>query len=287
MKNDKNYTLQIAGRLFSLHQPQVMGILNATPDSFYRGSRMLADNDDESLNQMRARAKQIVDEGGTMIDVGAYSTRPGAPDVAPDEEMRRLALALRACQEVASGVIVSVDTFRADVARFAVEECGVHIINDISAGELDPSMLRTISRLNVPYIMMHMQGSPRDMQNHPQYKDVTRDVVAYLARKAQILREHGVCDIIADPGFGFGKTIDHNYQLMRQLECFHELNMPLLVGISRKSMIYKPLSITPEESLTGTIVLNTWAALHGAHILRVHDVKVAVETLKITSLIEK
>lgn len=285
MKNTKHYTLRVNGHLFSFHEPQVMGILNATPDSFFSGSRMLADSEEKSMEQMRQRVRQIVDEGGTMIDVGAYSTRSGAPDISPEEEMRRLGLALRACREVAPEVPVSVDTFRADVARFAVEEGGAHIINDISGGEMDHHMLKTVARLKVPYILMHMQGTPQTMQIAPQYKDVTREVITFIARRAQQLRELGVADIIADPGFGFGKTVEHNYQMMRQLNCFHELEMPLLVGISRKSMIYKPLNSTAEESLPGTIVLNTWAALHGAHILRVHDVKAAVDTLKITALL--
>lgn len=281
MKVAKNYSINLAGRLFSLSEPQVMGILNATPDSFFSGSRMLVENEDDSLQRMRQRVRQIVDEGGTMIDVGAYSTRPGAPEVTPEEEMHRLTLALRACREEAPGVPVSVDTFRADVARCAVEECGAHIINDISGGEMDRDMFRTVARLRVPYILMHMQGTPQTMQTDPQYGDVTREVVTYLARRAQRLREMGVCDIIADPGFGFGKTIEHNYQMMRQLECFHELDMPLLVGISRKSMIYRLTGGTPETSLPGTVALNTWAVLRGAHILRVHDVRAAVETVAV------
>lgn len=285
MKNMKHYTLRVAGRLFSLHQPQVMGILNATPDSFYGQSRMLQENDADSIRIMRERVRQIIEEGGSMIDVGAYSTRPGAPDVTPEEEMRRLSIALRACREEAPEVPVSVDTFRADVARFAIEEGGAHIINDISGGELDRNIFRTVSRLKVPYILMHMQGTPQNMQQNPRYKDVTRDVITYLASRAQILHEMGVSDIIADPGFGFGKTVEHNYQMMRQLACFHELSMPLLVGISRKSMIYKPLDTNAEGALYGTITLNAWAALHGAHILRVHDVKAAADTLKITQLL--
>lgn len=281
MKALKNYTLNLTGRLFALSEPQVMGILNATPDSFFSGSRMLGQTEDDSLQRMRQRARQIVDEGGTMIDVGAYSTRPGAPDVSPEEEMHRLSLALKACREEAPGVPVSVDTFRADVARFAVEECGAQIVNDISGGEMDRDMFRTIARLRVPYILMHMQGTPQTMQTDPQYADVTREVVTYLARRAQRLREMGVCDVIADPGFGFGKTVEHNYQMMRQLECFSELDMPLLVGISRKSMIYRLTGGTPETSLPGTVALNTWAVLHGAHILRVHDVRAAVETITV------
>lgn len=281
MKVAKNYSINLAGRLFSLAEPQVMGILNATPDSFYSGSRMLDETEDGSLERMRQRVRQIVEEGGTMIDVGAYSTRPGAPDVTSEEEMHRLSLALKACREEAPGVPVSVDTFRADVARYAVEECGAQIVNDISGGEMDREMFRTIARLRVPYILMHMQGTPQTMQTNPQYADVTREVVTYLARRAQRLREMGVNDVIADPGFGFGKTLEHNYQLMRQLECFGELDMPLLVGISRKSMIYRLTGGTPETSLPGTVALNTWAVLHGAHILRVHDVRAAVETIKV------
>lgn len=283
MKALTDYTLNIGGRLFSLHEPQVMGILNATPDSFFAGSRTLTGDAGESLALMQQRVRQIVAEGGTMIDVGACSTRPGSPQPSAAEEMERLFLALRACREEAPDVPVSVDTYRADVARFAVEECGAHIINDISGGEMDRDMFRTVARLRVPYILMHMQGTPQTMQQEPHYQDVTRDVVTYLARRGQLLREMGVADIIADPGFGFGKTLEHNYQMMRQLRCFHELDMPLLVGISRKSMIYRLTGGTPETSLPGTSVLNAWAVQQGCHILRVHDVAAAVETVKVAS----
>lgn len=289
MNMQKTYTITLRGRLFSLAVPQVMGILNATPDSFFDGSRMLTDDAGESLENMRQRVRQIIQEGGTMIDVGACSTRPGSVAPDPDEEKRRIALALQACREEAPDCPVSVDTYRADVAAYAIEECGAHIINDISGGEMDSDMFRTVARLRVPYILMHMQGTPENMQADPQYGDVTRDVITYLARRAQRLREMGVADIIADPGFGFGKTIEQNYQMMRQLRCFHELQMPLLVGISRKSMIYRLLDplpggepASPVEALAGTESLHTWAALQGCHILRVHDVRPAVDVLRVT-----
>lgn len=288
MKVENSYTLNLGGRLFSLAQTQVMGILNATSDSFYTGSHTLTSDDGQSMENMRARVRQILKEGGTMIDVGACSTRPGAPAPSPEEEMQRLSLALRACREEAPGIPVSVDTYRADVARYAVEEGGAHIINDISGGEMDRQMFPTVARLRVPYILMHMQGTPQTMQAAPAYDDVTRDVISYLARRAQRLREMGVADIIADPGFGFGKTVDHNYQLMKHCDFFHELHMPLLIGVSRKSMVYRVLDPLPdgsaptaEQALAGTTALHLWAALHGAHILRVHDVRAAVDVLRV------
>lgn len=287
------YTLNLGGRLFTLNRPVVMGILNITPDSFYAGSRMLADEGttapDETAaaehltdeERIRRRVHEILDEGGEMIDVGAYSTRPGAPEVTADEEMRRLAFGLDIIRREAPDAIVSVDTFRADVAKSCVRDFGVQIINDISGGELDRAMFHTVGRLGVPYILMHMQGEPRTMQDAPHYDNVTAEVITYLARRAQMLRDHGVKDIILDPGFGFGKTLDHNYELMAHLADFHELQLPLLVGISRKSMIYRLVGGTPIDALNGTTALNMAALMRGAHILRVHDVKQAVETIKI------
>lgn len=287
------YTLNLGGRLFTLNRPVVMGILNITPDSFYAGSRMLADEGttapDETAaaehltdeERIRRRVHEILDEGGEMIDVGAYSTRPGAPEVTADEEMRRLAFGLDIIRREAPDAIVSVDTFRADVAKSCVRDFGVQIINDISGGELDRAMFHTVGRLGVPYILMHMQGEPRTMQDAPHYDNVTAEVITYLARRAQMLRDHGVKDIILDPGFGFGKTLDHNYELMAHLADFHELQLPLLVGISRKSMIYRLVGGTPIDALNGTTALNMAALMRGAHILRVHDVKQAVETVKI------
>lgn len=281
------YTLNVGGRLLSLQRPVVMGILNLTPDSFYASSRMLGgvDNVDEAplatAEAIAQRARTIIDEGGTIIDVGAYSTRPGAPDVSADEEMRRLAYGLDIIRRNHPDAIISVDTFRADVARQCVRDYGVNIINDISGGELDRAMFHTVGRLGVPYILMHMQGQPRTMQQDPHYDNVTADVVTYLARRTQQLRDHGVADIILDPGFGFGKTLDHNYELLSQLDAFHELHLPLLVGVSRKSMIYRLLDATPDESLAGTLALGTYALLHGAHILRVHDVRPAADSVAV------
>ena len=268
------YTLSINGQLLSLHEPQVMGILNITPDSFYSGSRTEAEDD------ICRRLHQLMDEGADMIDVGAYSTRPGADDVSEEEEMERLRRGLRVVRREFPDVPVSVDTFRASVARMAVEEEGADIVNDISGGDMDRQMFRTVARLHVPYVLMHMQGVPRSMQQAPHYDNVRREVMVHLAERVDLLHQMGVADVVVDPGFGFGKTLDHNYELMEHLEDFHELGCPLLVGISRKSMIYKLVGGTPQTALNGTTVLNTVALLKGAHILRVHDVAPAVEAKK-------
>ena len=268
------YTLSIHGQLLSLHEPQVMGILNITPDSFYSGSRTEAEDD------ICRRLHQLMDEGADMIDVGAYSTRPGADDVSEEEEMERLRRGLRVVRREFPDVPVSVDTFRASVARMAVEEAGADIVNDISGGDMDRQMFRTVARLHVPYVLMHMQGVPRSMQQAPHYDNVRREVMVHLAERVDLLHQMGVADVVVDPGFGFGKTLDHNYELMEHLEDFHELGCPLLVGISRKSMIYKLVGGTPQTALNGTTVLNTVALLKGAHILRVHDVAPAVEAKK-------
>lgn len=268
------YTLSIHGQLLSLHEPQVMGILNITPDSFYSGSRTEAEDD------ICRRLHQLMDEGADMIDVGAYSTRPGADDVSEEEEMERLRRGLRVVRREFPDVPVSVDTFRASVARMAVEEEGADIVNDISGGDMDRQMFRTVARLHVPYVLMHIQGVPRTMQQAPHYDNVRREVMVHLAERVDLLHQMGVADVVVDPGFGFGKTLDHNYELMEHLEDFHELGCPLLVGISRKSMIYKLVGGTPQTALNGTTVLNTVALLKGAHILRVHDVAPAVEAKK-------
>lgn len=268
------YTLSIHGQLLSLHEPQVMGILNITPDSFYSGSRTEAEDD------ICRRLHQLMDEGADMIDVGAYSARPGADDVSEEEEMERLRRGLRVVRREFPEVPVSVDTFRASVARMAVEEEGADIVNDISGGDMDRQMFRTVARLHVPYVLMHMQGVPRSMQQAPHYDNVRREVMVHLAERVDLLHQMGVADVVVDPGFGFGKTLDHNYELMEHLEDFHELGCPLLVGISRKSMIYKLVGGTPQTALNGTTVLNTVALLKGAHILRVHDVAPAVEAKK-------
>lgn len=267
--------INVNGSLLDLSQLRVMGILNVTPDSFYAGSRT------QTEAEIVRRVKQIVSEGAAIIDIGAYSSRPNADNVSAREEMERLRMGLKILFEIQPDAVVSVDTFRADVARMCVEEYGVAIINDIAAGEMDANMFHTVAALNVPYIMMHMQGTPQSMQQHPHYDNLLKEVFLYFARKVQQLRDLGVKDIILDPGFGFGKTMEHNYELLSHLEEFRIFELPLLVGVSRKSMIYRLLDITPQEALNGTTVLDTICLLKGADILRVHDVKEAVETVRI------
>lgn len=265
-----------------LSEPKVMGILNATPDSFYAGSRK------QTEQEIVERAGQIVSEGGAIIDVGAFSTRPGATEVSEAEEMERLRFALGIVRREMPDLVVSVDTYRPDVARMAVEEFGANIINDVSEGGLTgivdtpleqisetyPAMFRVVSQLRVPYILMSVQPTLRDM-------------LLGFSKKVQQLRDLGVSDIILDPGFGFGKTLEQNYLVMSEMEKLSVLELPLLVGISRKSMIYKLLGFTPEESLNGTTALNTVALMKGASILRVHDVKEAVECVKMIQLLKK
>mgnify|MGYP000006582301 FL=1 len=267
--------INVNGSLLDLSQPRVMGILNVTPDSFYAGSRT------QTEAEIVRRVRQIVSEGAAIIDIGAYSFRPNADNVSAREEMERLRMGLKILFEIQPDAVVSVDTFRADVARMCVEEYGVAIINDIAAGEMDANMFHTVAALNVPYIMMHMQGTPQSMQQHPHYDNLLKEVFLYFARKVQQLRDLGVKDIILDLGFGFGKTMEHNYELLSHLEEFRIFELPLLVGVSRKSMIYRLLDITPQEALNGTTVLDTICLLKGADILRVHDVKEAVETVRI------
>ena len=275
MKEKISKYLNVGGRLLDLSEPRVMGILNVTPDSFYAESRT------SEADAIAARAHQILDEGAAIVDIGAYSSRPGAEVVTPEEEMKRLRKGLEILRRETPDAVVSVDTFRADLARMCVEEYGVAIINDISGGELDENMFATIAQLGVPYILMHMQGTPQDMQQAPRYDNVLSEVFLYFARKVQQLRDLGVKDIVLDPGFGFGKTLEHNYRLMAHLEEFRLFELPLLVGVSRKSMIYRLLDVTPQEALNGTTVLNTLALMKGADILRVHDVRQAVEAVKL------
>ncbi len=269
------HTLNLRGRLLELREPQIMGILNVTPDSFYSDSR----TPDEA--HITDRVRKMMDEGADMIDIGGYSSRPGADDVTPEEEMDRLRRGLRIVRKLYPKVPVSVDTFRADVARMCIEEEGADIINDISGGMMDRQMFRTVARLGVPYILMHMQGTPDTMQVAPHYDNLRREVMLYFAERIDRLCQMGAKDIIVDPGFGFGKTLEHNYELMNHLEDFAVFNLPLLVGISRKSMIYKLTGGTPQTSLNGTTVLNTISLVKGAHILRVHDVKAAAEAKQI------
>ena len=275
MNTPKQYTINVNGQLIDLSRPQVMGILNVTPDSFYSGSTK------QTQWEIRERVEQIVNEGGQMIDIGAYSSRSGADDVSEEEEMRRLREGMKIVKELAPDMPASVDTFRANVAKMCVEELGVGIINDISGGELDKDMFKTVAKLGVPYILMHMKGTPQTMQQAPHYDDLMKEVMMYFAEKVQKLRDLGQKDIILDPGYGFAKTLDHNYQLLRQQEMLQVFDLPLLVGISRKSMIYRLLDTCPQEALNGTSVLNTIALQKGANILRVHDVKECVEVVKI------
>jgi len=275
MKGLLPYTINVGGKLMDLSEPQVMGILNVTPDSFYSASRKNTDQ------EIAGRVQTILAEGGSMIDIGAYSSRPGADDVSAEEEMNRLRGGLKILRDIAPDAVVSVDTFRADVAKMCVEEYGVQIINDISGGELDEHMFSTVAELGVPYILMHMKGDPQTMQNGPHYDDLLSEMLRYFGSKVQQLHELGVKDIILDPGFGFAKTLEHNYELMNRMQDLQVLELPMLVGVSRKSMIYRLLGTSPEKALNGTSVLNTLALLKGASILRVHDVKEAVEVVQI------
>ena len=261
-----DYTINIHGRLLDLATPQVMGILNVTPDSFYAASRK------QTEAEIAQRANQIMAEGGTIIDIGAYSTRPGSQPVSEAEEMERLRFGLEVVRRELPDGVVSVDTFRPDVARMAVEEFGAGLVNDVSEGS--DRMFRMVSRLRVPYILMSVQPTVRGM-------------LLSFAEKVQQLRDWGAADIILDPGFGFGKTMEENYQVMNELEKLQVMNLPLLVGISRKSMVYRLFGCTPDESLNGTTVLNTIALMKGASILRVHDVKAAVECCKIVGKMER
>lgn len=268
-------SLNIKGNLLSLETPVVMGILNITPDSFYAESRK------QTQEAIEKRVETILTEGAAIIDIGGYSSRPDAAEVSPAEEMERLAFALQIIQKQYPDTPVSVDTFRADVARECVEKYGVAIINDISGGELDPAMFKTVAELQVPYILMHMRGTPQTMGQYTDYTDMMEEILLYMAEKVRELRLLGVNDIILDPGFGFSKTLSQNYLLMSHLKDFAIFELPLLVGISRKRMIYQLLNGTPADSLNGTTALNTFSLLNGADILRVHDVKEAVEAVKI------
>ena len=271
------HTLRINNQLTTLDRPLVMGILNVTPDSFFVASRTSATD----AEQLRLRVRNMLDEGADIIDIGAYSTRPGADEVSADEEMHRLATALDIVRQEAPDAWLSVDTFRAEIAQNCVRDYGVNLVNDISGGTLDRAMFHTVARLGVPYVLMHLQGTPRTMQLDPHYDDPVAEVIEWLARRAQRLRELGAHDIILDPGFGFGKTLEHNYALLDKLDYFHELELPILVGVSRKSMIYRLLKTDAAQALNGTTVVNTIALLKGAHILRVHDVRAAVEAVRI------
>lgn len=279
MQPFKTYSLNLHGKLVTIDRPWVMGIINVTPDSFYSGSRV---NDERTLV---ARVRQMIADGADIIDIGACSTRPGSEQVDAQGEMKRLQWALGVIRREAADAILSVDTYRASVARRCVEEWGADIINDISGGTIDDEMFTTVAQLQVPYVLMHMRGTPETMSSLTDYQNVAGDVLEWMARRIDHLRQLGVADVIVDPGFGFAKNLEQNYQLMARLNAFHVLDAPLLVGVSRKRMIYTPLDCGPEDALTGTTVINTIALMQGAHILRVHDVKAAAEAVKLTTML--
>ena len=272
-------TINCKDKLLNLDSPIVMGILNVTPDSFYDGGNFV--NSDKII----AQAKTIINEGATIIDLGGVSSRPGADDVSQEEELERVIPAIKLIISEFPEALISVDTFRSEVAKQSIE-AGACMINDITAGEGDSKMYETIRELQVPYCIMHKQGSPVEMQNNPTYKNVTEDIFYFLSEKLNELKQLGVNDVIIDPGFGFGKTVEHNYQLLNQLSHFKNLNTPILVGVSRKSMIQKVLDTTSENSLNGTTALHAFALQNGANILRVHDVKEAIETTKLFNKIK-
>jgi dihydropteroate synthase len=267
-------SLNIKGKLIDLSTPKVMGILNITPDSFYSNSR--TKSIDEAIN----KTAQFLNEGATFIDIGGYSSRPGAKDISTTEEVDRLVPVVESLVKAFPEAIISIDTFRAKVAEETVL-AGAHIINDIASGDMDELMFETVAKLQVPYMIMHMQGTPQNMQQNPVYNNVLLEVIDYLAKKIEVLKTLHIHDIIIDPGFGFGKTIEHNYELLNQMEAFKIFKLPILVGFSRKGMIYKTLGTSAAEALNGTTVLNTIALQKGAGILRVHDVKEAVECVRL------
>lgn len=272
------FSLNIKGSVRTFNQPLIMGILNVTPDSFYGKSRT---NEESAIKE---RVAQMLEEGADIIDIGGYSSRPNAAEIPEDEEIDRVIKGIEAVKELNKDALISIDTFRAKVAEVAIKEYDANIINDISGGDLDSAMIDVIPGLKVPYIIMHMRGTPRTMSHLTDYYDVTGDVLRELRIKIETFSHAGVNDIIIDPGFGFAKTLEQNYDLLRHLELFHIFELPLLVGVSRKSMVYKAFETTPDNALNGTTVINTIAMLDGASIIRVHDVKEAVEARKIIQL---
>jgi dihydropteroate synthase len=277
----KKRTIRIHGVLYDLSEPRVMGILNYTPDSFYDGGRY------PDSTSVIDRVEKMVEDGVDFIDVGAVSTRPGASQVSEKEEISRLSSVLGIIRSIFPDVIISVDTFRSEAAKKAVKEFGAGMINDISSGNMDNKMLETIAELQVPYVAMHMQGTPQTMQENPEYGDVVNDVIRFFAERVSMMRQYGINDVIIDPGFGFGKTLEHNYILAGRLEELGMLDLPVIVGFSRKSMIYNELGLSPAEALAGTVALNAVAIIKGANILRVHDVREARDTIRVVSRLRK
>ena len=273
-------TINLNGNLMDLSTPKIMGILNVTPDSFYDGGMF------DSNKKILDHVEKMLTDGADIIDIGGYSSRPGAKEVKLKDEIKRVVPTIELIKKEFNETIISVDTFRSEVALQAVNS-GASIINDISGGDLDPNMFNCVAELNVPYIIMHMQGNPKNMQNNPLYENVIVEIIENLSKKVFEATEAGVIDVIIDPGFGFGKTIEHNYKILSELSFFKELDCPILVGLSRKSMIYSLLEEKPENVLNGTTCLNTVSILNGANILRVHDVKEAKEVVKLTNFLNK
>mgnify|MGYP001231346974 FL=1 len=273
-------TINLNGNLMDLTTPKIMGILNVTPDSFYDGG--IFDSNKKILDHV----EKMLTDGADIIDIGGYSSRPGAKEVKLKDEIKRVVPTIELIKKEFNETTISVDTFRSEVALQAVNS-GASIINDISGGDLDPNMFNCVAELNVPYIIMHMQGNPKNMQNNPLYENVIVEIIENLSKKVFEATEAGVIDVIIDPGFGFGKTIEHNYKILSELSFFKELDCPILVGLSRKSMIYSLLEEKPENVLNGTTCLNTVSILNGANILRVHDVKEAKEVVKLTNFLNK
>ena len=269
-------TINCNSRLIDLNLPKVMGILNVTPNSFYDGGKH------NEINSIMHQVDKMLSEGAGFIDIGAYSSKPSAEFVSEEEEIKRLVPIIKELVEYFPTIVLSVDTFRANVAKVAVEH-GAGIVNDISASLLDEKMLETVADLKVPYIMMHMRGNPQTMQSLTNYEDIVKEMIFYFSERIQKARSYGISDIVIDPGFGFAKTLEQNYEVLHKMELFSMLELPLLAGVSRKSMIYKVLENSPQEALNGTSVLNTIALQKGAKILRVHDVKEAVECIKLVS----
>jgi dihydropteroate synthase len=271
------FTLNCKGKLFVIDEPVIMGIINATPDSFYKGNI----NDDILL-----LATKMIADGAAILDIGGQSTRPGSERITAEEELKRVLPVIETISKNFPDIVISIDTYYGEVAAAAVK-AGATIVNDISAGNMDEAMITTVAALKVPYICMHMQGTPNTMQQAPQYNDVAKDVLDFFIAKLEQCKKAGIMDIIIDPGFGFGKTIAHNFSLLKKLTAFKMLQVPILAGLSRKSTIYKTLNITAENALNGTTVLNTLALHNGAHILRVHDVKEAAETITLFTAYKK
>lgn len=272
-------SINLNGRLIDFSKPVVMGILNVTPDSFFDGGKY------KTEKKVVKRAEEILEQGGTIIDIGAVSTQPGSDGVSTKDEIDRIIPAVKAVRKAFPEAVISIDTYRSWVAMKVIEDCGPCIVNDVSGGNFDVHMFETIGKLGVPYVLMHMQGTPIKMQDNPEYEDIIRDISMFFTDRVKKLNKAGVKDVIIDPGFGFGKTLEHNYELLNRLDSFKVFQLPVMVGVSRKSMIHKLLGQKPEDALNGTSVVNTLALMGGADLLRVHDVREAVEAVRIMEMV--